>query len=560
RALHWGGDGIAGDGGLAGGGATARRTLRAPTGRHQLTRDGDLHAAALHLDGDALARQLLLATRRSGRILGGRGQGAVPLFFDPAGVDLKAILRGEVGVVQHLLEERDHRRQASHLELPQCTLRAGDGLLAILAPHDELGQHGVELAADDGAFLDSGVHADTRAGGLTVGGDHARVWHEVIGRVLAVNAELDGVAAQRRAARPGQWAAFCDAELLAHQVPASDLLGDGVLDLQAGVDLQEADQAVGADQVLHGARALVAGGAADLLGGFVDPAVLLGGQERGWGFFDELLEAALRGAVAGGCDEDVAVLIGQDLRFHVAGAVEVALDEALTAAEGCDGLSGGGIEEVRDLLHGVGDLHAATTATEGSLHGDREAVLLGELLNLGGAGDWALRSRCHGGVHHRRDLAGGDLVAEAVDGLRRWADPVQASVDDGAGEISVLREEAITGVDGVRAGLLGYGDQLVDVQVALGGGLPAQCEGLVGHADVRGVGVGLGVDRDGGDAFVLRSADDADRDFASVGNHHLLDGGDALGARRRSSIFSWRARHLIRLGRHDVNSSNLGPR
>ena len=251
--------------------------------------------------------------------------------------------------------------------------------------------------------------------------------------------------------------------------------------------------------------------------------------------------------------------VSNHLCFHVAGAVEVALDKALAAAEGCDGLAGGGVEEIRDLLHRVGDLHAAATATEGGLHGNREAVFLGELLDLGGAGNGVLRSRCHGSIDHRGDLACGDLVAEAVDGLRRRADPVQASVDDGAGEVRVLCEEAVAGVNGIGAGLLGRGDQLVDVQVALGGGLPAQREGLVGHADVRGIGIRLGVHRDGGDALVLCGADDADRDFAAVGDHHLLDGGDALGARRRSSTLSWRARHLIRLGRHDVNSSNLGP-
>ena len=39
-------------------------------------------------------------------------------------------------------------------------------------------------------------------------------------------------------------AALGDAELLAHQVDAGDLLGDRVLHLQAGVDLEEGDGAV----------------------------------------------------------------------------------------------------------------------------------------------------------------------------------------------------------------------------------------------------------------------------------------------------------------------------
>ena len=53
-------------------------------------------------------------------------------------------------------------------------------------------------------------------------------------------------------------AALGDAELLAHEVDSGDLLGDRVLDLQAGVDLEEGDRAVLGDQELTGAGADVA--------------------------------------------------------------------------------------------------------------------------------------------------------------------------------------------------------------------------------------------------------------------------------------------------------------
>ena len=53
-------------------------------------------------------------------------------------------------------------------------------------------------------------------------------------------------------------AALGDSELLAHEVDARDLFGDGVLDLQAGVHLEERDGAVFADEELAGAGADVA--------------------------------------------------------------------------------------------------------------------------------------------------------------------------------------------------------------------------------------------------------------------------------------------------------------
>ena len=93
-----------------------------------------------------------------------------------------------------------------------------------------------------------------------------------------------------------------------HQVDARGLLGDRVLDLQTGVDLEEGDQAVLADQVLDGACAVVAGLLADALGGLVDLLALRVGQERRGRLLDQLLEAALQRAVAGARDDDVAVL------------------------------------------------------------------------------------------------------------------------------------------------------------------------------------------------------------------------------------------------------------
>jgi len=63
----------------------------------------------------------------------------------------------------------------------------------------------------------------------------------------------------------------------------------------------------------------------------VDLLALRVGQKRRGGLFDQLLEAALQRAVAGACDDDVAVLVGDHLRLDVARLVQVALDEALAA-------------------------------------------------------------------------------------------------------------------------------------------------------------------------------------------------------------------------------------
>src|SRR5690606_8360821 len=117
--------------------------------------------------------------------------------------------------------------------------------------------------------------------------------------------------------------ALGEAELLAHEVDAGDLLRHGVLDLETRVHLEERDRAVGADEELARSRADVADLAQDRLRRLVEDAVLLIRQERRGRLLDELLVAALQRAVARRDDDDVARRIREALRLDVAGLVEV---------------------------------------------------------------------------------------------------------------------------------------------------------------------------------------------------------------------------------------------
>jgi hypothetical protein len=117
---------------------------------------------------------------------------------------------------------------------------------------------------------------------------------EAAAGVLAVDPELDRMSARRRVFRQIQLLAVGDAELLAHQVDARGLLGHRMLHLQAGIDLEEGDQAVLSDQVFHGAGAVVAGLLADPFGRLVNLRALCIGQERRRRLLDQLLEPALQ--------------------------------------------------------------------------------------------------------------------------------------------------------------------------------------------------------------------------------------------------------------------------
>ncbi|GAB3648644.1 hypothetical protein GCM10028833_14950 [Glycomyces tarimensis] len=517
-ALHRRGEAVATDG-RAGVGLLLRSPLARFGGgarAQQSRRDAHLEALAADLDDEAGALLGDLADARGGVE---RFERVVPLGLDPAGVDGEVL--GEGRVVEHGAVERQDRRHALDLHLGEGAPRALEGLGAGGAGDDDLGEQRVEVPVDDGALLDAGVDAHARAGGQLQFGDRAGGRQEAAPGVFAVDAELDGVAARLGVLGDVEGLAGGDAELLAHQVDAAGLLGDGVLDLEAGIHLEEGDGAVGADEELDGAGAVVVRLPADRLGGAVDRGALLVAEERRGGFFDELLVAALEGAVAGADDDHVAVGVGQDLRLDVTGAVEVALDEAFAAPERGLGLADGRVEQVRDLVALAGDLEAAPAAAEGGLDRDGEPVLVGEGEDLRG-----VRGRLLGAGHQRHvrthgQMASGDLVAEVANRLRGRTDPGDPGVDDGLREFGVLREEAVARVDGVGLAALGDADELVDTQIGVGGTQAVEGEGLVRQERVWSVAIAVGVDGDGLEARITAGPDDSHRYFAAVGDQYL---------------------------------------
>ena len=533
RALHGGGQGVAGGAscGRAAAGAALLAGLglggrRGAGGAGQL-RHGDLQplAADLHHHG------LPLGLVRGG--LGGRGErldAVVELRLDPPGVHREGgpLRGGEGGIEDYCAVERDHGGHALDGHLLQGTAGTLERLRTGGSGDDELGQHGVKVPAHGLAGLHTGVHADARSGGDRERGQGAGGGHEVAPGVLAVDAELDAVPAHL-GVLVAQGLATGDPELLAHQVQARDLLGDGVLHLQARVDLQEGDGAVLTHQELARPGALVVGLAKDRLGGLVEPPVLFLAQERRGGLLHELLVAALQRAVPRGDDDHGAVLVREALGLHVAGSVQEALHEALAAAERGGGLTHRGLVELGDGVPLADHLDAATAAAEGRLDRDGQTVLVREVQNLLGGGDGVRGAGHLGRVHLLGDVPGRDLVTQLGDRGGRRADPREAGVDHGGGELGVLGEEAVARVDGVGTRAPCGVEHLVDPQVGVRGGGAAQGVGLVRHAHVQCVPVRVRVHGHRGDALVTGGTDHAHRDLPPVGHEDLGEGAGAGG-------------------------------
>ena len=94
---------------------------------------------------------------------------------------------------------------------------------------------------------------------------------------------------------------------------------------------------------------------------------------------------------------------------------------------------------------------------------------------------------------------------------------------DDLGELRILAEEAVAGVDRVGVDDLGGRDDVGDVQIGIGRRGRADAHGFVGKADVHRIGVGGRMDGDRLDAHFVAGAMDPERDLAAVGDQQLFD-------------------------------------
>ena len=126
----------------------------------------------------------------------------------------------------------------------RARLQARGRLLAGAAVGDHLRDHRVEVGRDHVAGGDAAVDAHAGAGREVEHLDAARRGREAHRRVLGVQARLDRVA-DGLGRLAFELAAGGHVQLQLDQVEAGDGLGDGVLDLQARVDLHEGEALLG---------------------------------------------------------------------------------------------------------------------------------------------------------------------------------------------------------------------------------------------------------------------------------------------------------------------------
>jgi hypothetical protein len=121
------------------------------------------------------------------------------------------------------------------------------------------------------------------------------------------------------------------------------------------------------------------------------------------------------------------------------------------------------------------------------------------------------------------EVAGRGLVAHLPDLFARGADEGDVRGAHDVGELGVLGQEAVAGVNRVRPRDLGGGDDAGDVQIAVARRRAADAHVVVGEPGVQAVAVRLGIDGHGLDAQLLARADHPQGDFPAVRDQHLLE-------------------------------------
>ncbi len=323
--------------------------------------------------------------------------------------------------------------------------------------------------------------------------------------------------------RERQLLAGRDLELPGHEILPGDRLRHRMLDLQAGVHLQEVEGAVGGQQELDRAGAAIADGARGGDGGRAHAAAQVGVDGGRGRLLDHLLVAALHRAVALAEMDDVAVGIGEHLDLDMARVDDGLLQDQLARAEGALGLVARAVDGVDEVGVAFDQPHAAAAAAGRGLDHHRQADLARLLLQGGVAlvGALIARHAGHAGIDHA--ALGGGLVAHGGDGGRRRADEDQAGLLAGVGEGLVLRQEAVAGMDGVGARFVGRFEEAVDAEIALAHQRRPDPDGLVREGDVRRLPVGVGIDRHGAIAHRPGRAHDPPGDLAAIGDHDLAE-------------------------------------
>jgi len=221
--------------------------------------------------------------------------------------------------------------------------------------------------------------------------------------------------------------------------------------------------------------------------------------------------------------DHIAQRVAEYLELDMPRILYIAFQDHPRIAERAGGFALCGGEGVGKFRCAADDAHAlATTAGRGLDH-QRKAGLAGLFGKIGGVLILAVVAghQRHDVLFHQR--LGGGLGAHRVDTFRARANERYAGLRAGAGEAGVLGQKTITGVDGLRTGLLRHLKDGLATKIGVGRTRAADRPRFIGEAHMLRVPVRFGIDRDGMDAESATGADHAAGDLATIGYQYAFE-------------------------------------
>ena len=192
--------------------------------------------------------------------------------------------------------------------------------------------------------------------------------------------------------------------------------------------------------------------------------------------------------------ERAAPAVAQDLHLDVARALEPLLEIHRGVAEcrGRDALRG--LDRIGELLLALDHAHPFPAPAERGLHDHGVAQLPRGARERSSVG--AFDARHHRHLRARRQRPRSALVAQRAHLVGGGADEHEPRRIDRGGEVGVLGEKAVAGVDRICAAPLRGPDQCICVQIRRARLGRADEVAFVHHARVERAAVGFGEDRD----------------------------------------------------------------
>ena len=218
----------------------------------------------------------------------------------------------------------------------------------------------------------------------------------------------------------------------------------------------------------------------------------------------------------------IAVLIGQNLNFHVSRSGQVFFEVDPGIAEVGFGLLLSRPDGASQFIFAVNDTHSFSAASGGRLNHHRITDRCRRLQRGIQILDHSLRSRHdrHSRLFHR--LPGGRLIPHFADRIGMGTDEGDAARGAKLGKIGIFRQEAVAGVNGVRPDQGGGTHQIGHVQITVPGWSGTDTIRLIGQFHMQRILVSFGIDGSRGNSQFAASPNHTNRDLSTVGDEHLF--------------------------------------